>query len=266
MGMQEEYASKDGKHSVGLRNMRLNEMENLVQERGSITLKELSDIFEISLNTVRNDVGNILQRGKICKVYGGVMSLNSENTLLEYGVREGRSSDSKRRICSKAAECIEDGDIIFIDSGTTTVHMVEFLKNKRDIKVLTNNIMIITALLGMDNIEVIGIGGKVRNKTKSFASIEGINVLEAYNIKKAFMAATALSIENGVMNSSYGERSIKSYVVESAAYTYLLADSTKFGKIALLTYCDLSDLDVLFTDDTDCEYANKLRQKGVRVL
>lgn len=263
---QDDYSGRNSKNMIGSRNIRLNEMENLIQEKGKITLKELSEIFQISLNTVRSDVGNILQRGKIRKVYGGVMALNMENTLLEYGVREDKNAILKREICKKAAEFIDEGDIIFIDSGTTTYHMVEFLKNKKDIKILTNNIMVINALLGVENVEVIGIGGRVRNKTKSFASIEGINILEAYNIKKAFMAATALSIENGVMNSSFGERSIKNYVVERAADTYLLADSTKFGKIALLTYCGLSELEALITDDISCEYANQLREKGVRII
>ncbi len=249
-----------------LRNTRLDAMENMVIDKGSVSLKELSQAFDISINTVRNDVENILQRGRIKKVYGGLTAISHDVALIEYNAREDSCSTFKREVCKKAAELIEDGDIIFIDSGTTTIHLVEHLKNKKNVKVLTNNIAVISMLLSNDDVQVIGLGGKVINKTKSFAGVDSLEILKSYNIQKAFMAATAVNIKNGVMNSSTDERNIKSMVVEKAEEVYLLVDSSKFGKNALLTYCELSDLDAIVTDKNNPIYIELLSKEGIRII
>lgn len=249
-----------------LRNARLDEMENMILNRGTVSLKELGEAFQISINTVRNDVDNLLQRGRLRKVYGGVASLADDNTLVEYVLREDKSTALKRELCKKAAELVDEGDCIFIDSGTTTIHMVKYLKHKKNLKVVTNNIVVISMLLSYDDIQVLGIGGRVNNKTKSFASPESLAVLECYNIQKAFMAATAVNIKNGAMNSAFDERSIKQKIVKNAEQVYLLADSTKFGKNALLTYCSLEDIDAIVTDSMESDYKKLFKEKGIKLI
>ena len=159
-----------------------------------------------------------------------------------------------------------DGDVIFIDSGTTTVHMVDYLSNKKNVKVITNNILVINALISYDGIEIIGIGGKVRNSTLSFASEESLGILESYNIQKAFMAATAVNIKNGAMNSSFEERGIKQKVVQMSEKVYLLVDSTKLGRSAMLTYCTLKDVEAIISDGNNKEYIDMLKKAGVNVF
>ena len=190
----------------------------------------------------------------------------SDNELLDYRIREDKRIYIKQEICKKAADLVNDGDIIFIDSGTTTIHLTDYLKEKKNVKIVTNNIVVISKLLGNDNISVIGIGGVVRNKTMSFASSESLLLLKQYNIQKAFMAATAVNIKNGVMNSSFDERAVKMLAVEKAEQVYVLADSSKFDKSALLTYCDLDQLNLIITDGENKAYIDKLRKQGVNVL
>ena len=140
------------------------------------------------------------------------------------------------------------------------------VEEKKNVKIVTNNIVVISKLLGNDNISVIGIGGVVRNKTMSFASSESLLLLKQYNIQKAFMAATAVNIKNGVMNSSFDERAVKMLAVEKAEQVYVLADSSKFDKSALLTYCDLDQLNLIITDGENKAYIDKLRKQGINVL
>lgn len=249
-----------------LRNVRLDEMEKMIIDNGTVSLKELGDYFNISINTVRNDIENIVQRGRIRKVYGGVSATPHEPALLEYGVREDKSATLKRELCKKAAELIQDDDTIFIDSGTTTIHLVEYIKHKQNLKVVTNNIVLISMLLPFEHIQLTGIGGRVNTKTKSFTSEESLELLEHYNIQKAFMAATAVNIKNGAMNSAFDERNIKKRVVEKAEEAYLLVDSTKFGKSALLTYSTLQDLDAIVTDDADSDYRHILVESGIKLI
>ncbi len=250
----------------GLKSERLDEMESFIIDRKNVSIKELSRSFGVSINTVRKDIENILQRGKVKKVYGGVSVISNDDSLLEYSIREDKYKTLKRQLCTKAEKFIEDGDIIFLDSGTTTIYMTDYLKDKKNIKVVTNNIVVINRLMQFDNIQVIGIGGKVNNKTKSFASVESLKVLDSYNIRKAFMAVSALSIKNGAMNSSFDEKNIKSMVVNKAEHVYILCDSSKFGKHALLTYADLNKVDAIITDNTKCKYKGMLRAEGVTVI
>ena len=243
-----------------MRNIRLDEMESMILKEGTVSLKELSNTFEISLNTVRTDIEAISRRGRVKKVYGGVRAVMSDNELLDYRIREDKRIYVKQEICKKAADLVNDGDIIFIDSGTTTIHLTDYLKEKKNVKI------VISKLLGNDNLSVIGIGGVVRNKTMSFASSESLLLLKQYNIQKAFMAATAVNIKNGVMNSSFDERAVKMLAVEKAEQVYVLADSSKFDKSALLTYCNLEQLNMIITDGENKAYIDKLRKQGINVL
>ena len=117
-----------------MRNIRLDEMESMILKEGTISLKELSNTFEISLNTVRTDIEAITRRGRVKKVYGGVRAVLSDNELLDYRIREDKRIYVKQEICKKAAELVNDGDIIFIDSGTTTIHLTDYLKEKKMLK------------------------------------------------------------------------------------------------------------------------------------
>ncbi len=249
-----------------LKTKRLDEMEKMIIDRRNVSLKELSQSFGVSMNTIRSDIECILKRGRIKKVYGGVSLADADNPLLEYSLRVDKHKALKQEVCSKAKDLIKDGDIIFIDSGTTTIYLSEYLKDKKDIKVVTNNIVVIASLLPYDNVQVIGIGGKVNHKTRSFASIESMKVIDSYNIQKAFMAASAVSLKNGAMNSSFDEKNVKAMVAKKAENVYLLCDSSKFGKHALLTYCNLDDLDAIITDSKKSEHKKLFIEAGIRVI
>ena len=171
-------------------------------------------------------------------------------------------------ITKEAEKIIAKGERVLITTLTKKMaeSLTAYLKEKKTVKIVTNNIVVISKLLGNDNISAIGIGGVVRNKTMSFASSESLLLLKQYNIQKAFMAATAVNIKNGVMNSSFDERAVKMLAVEKAEQVYVLADSSKFDKSALLTYCDLDQLNLIITDGENKAYIDELRKQGVNVL
>ena len=163
-------------------------------------------------------------------------------------------------IAKKAASLVEDGDSIFIDSGTTTLHMFEYIKDK-NITLLTNNMEILVQALPYENINVISLSGTLNRKTLSFTGNSAAKFLSIHNVKKAFMATTGVTLENGVTNSSPEETCIKEMAIKRSAEKYLLADSSKFGVVALLTYSDVSSFTGIITetmpDETFCEYAKE---------
>ena len=212
------------------------------------------------MSTLRRNLESILADEDIKKIYGGVTVLPKKR-LIPFKDRNITHSAEKMQIAAAAAQLIENGDIIFIDSGTTTMHMLETIKDKKDITILTNNVEIILQAIPYDNINIITLSGSLNRKTLSFAGNYAAQVLRNYNISKAFMATTGFSIANGVTNSSPVESDLKRAAVERSQMVCLLADNSKCGEVSLMTYCGLEQIDVLITNSEPAteiyEFMNK---------
>lgn len=228
---------------------RMLEMERYILQKGAATMEELRDRYDISMNTVRRDVAQLLKRGMVEKVYGGVCARKNEQTIPPYEVRRRGSEEAKAAIGKCAASLVHDGDIIFIDSGTTTLHMIDHLADKRDLTIITNNLEAINRALPHANITIFALPGQVRRKTRSFTGDDAVNYLRRFNIRIAFMASTGLS-PHGVTNSSPLEYEIKRCAVASAEQRVLLIAHAKFGVTGLMTFAQLKDFNMLITDMT----------------
>ena len=245
---------------------RMLEMERYILNQGAATMDELRLHFDVSMNTVRRDVAELLKRGTVEKVYGGVCARKNEQALTPYEVRRRGSEDAKVAIGKRAAELVSDGDIIFIDSGTTTLHMIDFLADKRDLTIITNNLEAINRALPYENITIIALPGQVRRKPHSFTGDDAVRYLRRFNVRIAFMAATGLS-SHGVTNSSPMEYEIKKCAVESAETTVLLISHTKFGVTGLMTFAQLEDFDCLVTDEApSAEDQLRVKSSGAQLL
>lgn len=245
---------------------RMLEMERYVLQKGAATMEELRTHFDISMNTVRRDVAELLKRGMVEKVYGGVCARKNEQSLTPYDVRRLGSEDAKAAIGKRAAELVNDGDIIFIDSGTTTLHMIDHLAGKHDLTIITNNLEAINRAMPHENITIIALPGQVRRKTHSFTGDDAVRYLRRFNVRIAFMASTGLS-SHGVTNSSPLEYEIKKCAVDSAETTVLLISRSKFGVTGLMTFAQLEDFDVLVTDSMPSpEEQARVRDSGAQLI
>ncbi|KMY48595.1 DeoR/GlpR family DNA-binding transcription regulator [Peribacillus loiseleuriae] len=243
---------------------RINLIRDYIFEHQTVSFDELVNVFNVSKNTIRRDIQLLVESGDIKKVYGGVAVNHS--TLVSFTDRITRNQQQKVIIAQSAAQYVEDGDIIFIDSGTTTLEMFEFLKTK-ELTIITNNLDFIINSLPFENLNVISTGGMLERKTKSFAILKKMDLLMAYNINKAFMASTGISITNGVTNSSPLENEIKQTVVERSSEVYLLVDHFKFDKSAVMTYCTLDKIDYLITDTLPDEtYQEFAKSNGIHLV
>ena len=249
-----------------MRNIRLEQMEDFIIKKESVSMEELQQKFETSLNTVRRDVALLLKKGTIEKVYGGVCARKPEQ-LAPFDVRTIKNQEAKMHIGIKAAELVEEGDIIFLDSGTTTLHLVNSLAKMQNVTIVTHSLHAITAAIPFQGLTIISLPGQLHRKTSSFTGLDAVRFLRTYNIKKAFMAATGLSISNGVTNSSPLEYELKITAMERSASSYLLLDSGKFGQTALLTYASLDKFDGVITDaKPDQSYITALENAGTRII
>lgn len=241
-----------------LKTKRINLIRDYVWENQSVSLDELVQQFNVSKNTIRRDIQFLVESGEIKKVYGGVAS-----NLHESGEKKmiGTEDQSFNVIAKTAADFIEDGDTIFIDSGRKTVDMLPFLKEKL-LTVITNNLEFIMGALPFENLTVISIGGILDRKTKSFTTLGKGNELDFYHINKAFMEPKGISIVGGATHSIPHESELKKAAVTKSAEIYLLADHQKFDKYALMTFCSLDSIDYLITDQPPGEKYAKFAQEN----
>ena len=118
---------------------RLNDIENLLEEQNTLSINHLCEIFNVSKNTIRRDIAELEKRGTIKKVYGGIMR-NQTNIPEPFAAREIKNKTKKKQLAKLAANLVDDNDIIYIDSGTTTMHMIPYLAEKKNLTILTANV------------------------------------------------------------------------------------------------------------------------------
>jgi len=233
-----------------IKTQRINQIKEYVFEHDSVSLEELVEHFGVSMNTIRRDVSALVKTGILKKVYGGVSVNHSK--LIVFDERKDHNLTKKQEIGQLAAQFVEDGDVIFVDSGTTTLELLPYIKDKQ-LTVVTNNFDFIHQARTSPNLTIFSTGGMFERKTDSFVGFQSVELLNKYNINKAFIASTGISIANGVTNSSPLETDIKTTVVNKSSNVLLMIDDSKFDKYALTTYCALSDIDYLITNSQPSE-------------
>ncbi len=239
-----------------MKNRRLQEIESYLRKKDRASIEELSDTFQVSINTIRRDIKKLDEEGLIKKFYGGIAF--KEVPLNSFENRFTENLSAKRAIAKKAAELIREGDIIYIDSGTTTATILDNVNPNINLTIFTNSLDIIEAASKMENVNLYTVGHHFRRKTRSFIEIESRERLMQINITKAFMAVTGVSVSQGLANQDYSETEIKSYICRTASQVILLADRTKFNKPALLTFFQFKDIDFLITNFCQDEEILKL--------
>ncbi|MDF2800738.1 MAG: HTH-type transcriptional regulator, IolR family [Anaerocolumna sp.] len=251
---------------MGMKSYRIRQMEQYILEHDLVSMEELCRTFNISMNTVRLDVAHLVSKGTIRKVYGGVCS-NQKGNLIPFEERESKNIQSKIAVSKTAASLVQNDDIIYIDSGTTTMYMVDFLSGFKNVTVVTNSLNVINRAVLMPDLTVISLPGTLERKTNSFVSGDTVRILEKYNISKAFMASSGIDMNGMVTNSSPLEYEIKQTAIMNSKEVNLLIDSSKFGKSAMLTYANITEMSRVIVDDhVDTEMLHMCEKRNVAVL
>ncbi|NLZ51968.1 MAG: DeoR/GlpR transcriptional regulator [Thermoanaerobacteraceae bacterium] len=249
-----------------MRAPRIQQIEEYVLKHNTVSLKELCDKFQVSMSTIRRDVAELVQRGTIKKVYGGV-SANSQPDLVPFHARSNINQIAKQVVCDLALQFVEEGDVIFIDTGSTTCNMVEGLAKFKNITVITNNIDVIIRAIPYPNIQLFSLPGMLNRKNNSFSPMGPEDIFHNYNITKAFLAAGGISLEGHVTNNTPLETPVKQAAIQRAEQNILLVDSSKFGASSLITFCKITDLDKIITDKRpDDKYINYCREHSIDLI
>ncbi|MGL4737314.1 MAG: DeoR/GlpR family DNA-binding transcription regulator [Cellulosilyticaceae bacterium] len=220
----------------------------LLTQKKALRLTEIMSHFHISLETVRRDVQILEGQGKIEKFYGGIQlrtSLFGESSMDDRMVNRLPLKEAIAYGCSKL---ITDGDCIFIDSGSTTCHIAKYIKDRRNLTVITNSLLVINELLGTD-IELIIIGGKFRRSEQSIIAYDYLFNFDQLHIAKAFIGCGAIDPTQGIFDFNMEEAHTRKLIIKHSHKLFVAIDHSKFEKQAPIHIAFYHQITGIFTDD-----------------
>ena len=245
---------------------RLESIRQILEQEKRLTVSDMSKAFGVTEETIRRDFEKLENKGILTRVHGGAI-LNSERVTenIDYLMRERHNSREKQIIGRLAASVIPDQAVIGADASTTVMEAIRLLKNRSGITVLTNSVQIIREM-GQAAFNVVSTGGVVNKSTSSMQGKIVRTVLSDYFVDVILIGCKALTLD-GIFDSNEEEGEIKKMLVERGQKVILMADHTKFDRVAFVKVLDLKNLDMLITDREPSQaWKDLCRQKNVRLI
>ncbi len=230
---------------------RIAEIAELLDKRGKLSLKDLGKHFpSVSQMTLRRDLLQLEEDGKIIRVRGGAMSVREveKTSGLPYTKKTTMNTGEKIIIAQKAADLIDEGASLFIDGGSTALYLAKEMPD-RPCNVFTNGIAVATELAKKQKVVVNLLGGQLIKENLSTASSFSSLYFTDTNFELAIISTAAFTMENGFSCSSQAEAELLRVICKKAKSLYMMLDSSKIGKIKPYTFARPEDINVLITDD-----------------
>ncbi len=239
----------------------------IIQKNGKVRVDDLSEQFEVSSVTIRNDLDFLEKKGICYRTHGGALirkNVYEDPTLEE---KQKINKKEKERIGTKALEFIDSGDSILLDSGTTTMEIAYRLNSKKNLTVMTNALNIALKLLSFDDINVMLTGGTLRKESYSLVGPEAEASIRNYYFDKLFLGVDGLDFDVGLTTPNPREAQLNRIMVSRAHQVIAVSDSSKFGRRSFSHICSIDSIDTLITDsDISTDFENELLLRNVDVV
>lgn len=246
-------------------------IERMLAAHGRVAVVDLASRFDVTTETVRRDLAVLEETGVLRRVHGGAVSAERVSTAEpSVAERSQRHSAAKERIARRALAALPGGaGSIYVDAGTTTAAFAEALIARSapsGLEVVTHSMTIAHSLAGASGIGLTAIGGRVRGLTAAAVGSDTVAAISRLRPDVAFLGTNGIARDAGLTTPDPDEAAVKRAVVAGARRVILLVDADKFDSELLVSFADLSDLDVVVTDrEPDEELARALREADVEV-
>lgn len=251
---------------------RIRKIEELLHDMHSLSIDYLCEYFNVSKNTIRRDIAEMDKIGYIKKVYGGIILNEEKPAAPEPGhehnwIINTANLEEKKKIARLAADLVEDEDVIYIDIGTTTALLMPYIKNKKNITVVTANIHAINAAVEGEKFNIIATGGTLYPPSNAFVGPNVTRSLNMYNISKFFMSTIGVSIENGATSASPLDCEIQYLIATKPGKHYLMMDTSKLDSPSLVSYNNLKNFDsVIMNKKPSQKYIEHFMANNVELI
>lgn len=235
----------------------------ILQEKGSVSVSELTVRLQASESTIRRDLVALAKLGKLNKVHGGATLTARDLILREDSIDDKLKKQvrEKKEIAAYAAKQIQSGDFVYLDAGTTTLLMVEFL-NQKDVTFVTNGIVHARELV-KKGFRTYVLGGELKSTTEAVVGAAAVQNLQNYNFSKAFIGTNGLTVKQGYTTPDIDEAYVKTAAIEHSFVAYVVTDSSKFGKVSTVSFASLEEAIIITDHVSDPDYAQHTIVKEV---
>ncbi len=234
----------------------------LLSQENEVSVLDLSASLKVSSVTIRQDLRELEKQGLLKRVHGGAV-LNKSDKISN---RMIFNYEEKIKIAQKAAEYVNDGETVFIESGSVNTLLAKELAKKKNITILTSNTYIARELRNNKEISIIIMGGLYQHQSESLVGKLTRLCIEHVNFSKAFIGIDGFSPETGFTSKDMLRAETAYTIVKKSKKTFILTDSTKFDKIALTKICNPKDIDYLISDGISSENTKFLKKNNVKVI
>lgn len=231
---------------------------DLLKHKGAVKLKDLIEISDSSDSTIRRDLAELEGLGMLKRVHGGAILSQARTIEMSMLEKSVRNVHLKKDIAKLAASTVVDGDCIYLDAGSTTFEIIEFLVG-RDITVVTNGLMHVEKLVSLD-LNAYILGGKMKAKTKAIIGGIALDNIMNYRFDKAFIGANGIHMVDGYTTPDIEEALLKRKAMELSDETFIVADSSKLHHSHFAKMFDLEEA-VLITNAMNEEEKSGIMKK-----
>lgn len=239
---------------------------------GKIESKELVEKLKVSKETVRRYLEELEIEKKLKRVYGGAINIGVFNREPSLHTREDINKQEKIDIVKEAAKLVLDNEVIVIDEGTTTHHMIQYIINKKNLTILTTSFPIVNLLnsyanKGLFDGEVYFIGGKVNSVQLRTQGKFAEEMLKYFNIDKAFISLDGFDLDGGLSVYDIEKGNLSKLFIKKSRLNYILADSSKIGIKSPYNFAYLSEIDFIICDQKlDSKWQEVLFKNNVKMI
>lgn len=221
---------------------------SLVKESGYISIEELASHFNVTPQTIRRDINSLANLEKVRRHHGGV-SIDSSTTNVSYSTRKVLQHDAKEAIAKRIAAEIPDHASLFINIGTTTETVAKALLNHRGLQVITNNLNVASILQNKEDFTVIIAGGTVRSRDGGVIGEATVDFIKQFRVDYGVIGISAIDpVDGSLLDYDYQEVRVAQSIIQNSRSVFLAADSSKFGRNAMVRLGSITQVDRLFTD------------------
>lgn len=236
----------------------------ILEEKGSVTVIELSQKFDVSEETVRRDLTKMESRGQLQKTYGGAFLNSGMHLEVPVDMRVNTYVEGKNLIGVVCAGLIHSGDTIFLDASTTAVHIAENILDKKNLIVITNALKVAETLARAPDVKTICTGGTLRPSALTLVGKAAETAISNYFADKAFICCDGVHRVHGVTDANEKEAEVRKQMIAQAESSILVVDATKFDKTSFVHMADFEQFDVLVTDKPlSEEWQSTMRESDV---
>ncbi|MDX1737540.1 MAG: DeoR/GlpR family DNA-binding transcription regulator [Alphaproteobacteria bacterium] len=239
---------------------RLTEIVKQLRITGYSTISELAQSLKVSEETIRRDL-KVLQKEGLIEKHHGSATLRDYALEPNFRNRVEENRDVKRQVATLAAELVNDGDVVFLDIGTTTSFVAEALKSHRDLTIVTNSVVIANLAFMEPGFKTFLTGGEIRSHDGGVFGPDTYKQISSFCINKAILSTAGIHQGHGFLTHHLCEAELYSKVARDAELTIVCADAAKYNRRAPIKLCDYEDIDVLVSDTIPPKSLKKLFKK-----